>query len=146
MPTRLLLATNNSGKIDELRALLADLALDLVSTADLGLDLNIAEKGETYAQNACLKAKAFAQEANLPSLADDSGLEVEVLHGAPGLFSARLAPQHGATDADRRAHLLKALAKKPRPWRARFRSAVCLALPFGRNLRGRGGMPRRGHP
>jgi XTP/dITP diphosphohydrolase len=131
MPARILLATNNSGKLNELRSLLEDIPLELLTPADLGLNLKVEEKGESYSQNACLKAKAFAQAANLPALADDSGLEVEALDGAPGLFSARFGPQPGATDGDRRAQLLKALTGKPRPWKAHFRCAVCLALPSG---------------
>ncbi|MGH2581605.1 MAG: RdgB/HAM1 family non-canonical purine NTP pyrophosphatase [Anaerolineales bacterium] len=138
MTAPLLLATNNSGKLDEMRALLADLDFELLSPADLGIDLKVEESGESYAQNACLKAKAFAQAANLPSLADDSGLEVEALDGAPGLYSARFAPKPGATDTDHRAHLLKALAGKPRPWKAGFRSAVCLALPSGKTFEAEG--------
>ena len=123
----LLLATTNRGKIEEISALLADLAVNLVSPADLGLDIQVEESGETYAENASLKAKAFAAASVLPALADDSGLEVDALGGAPGLHSARFSPLPGATDADRRAHLLRALAGKPQPWTAQFRSTICLA-------------------
>ncbi len=124
---KLLLATTNRGKIEELSALLADLAVNVVSPADLDLDLQVDESGGTYAENAALKAGAYAAASGLPALADDSGLEVDALGGAPGLHSARFAPQPGATDADRRAHLLRALVGKPQPWTARFRSTICLA-------------------
>ncbi|MDH5507810.1 MAG: RdgB/HAM1 family non-canonical purine NTP pyrophosphatase [Anaerolineae bacterium] len=131
---QLLLASNNSGKLKELRALLADLEqIVLVTPADLGLKLNVVEDGTSYAENAARKAQAFAQASGLVCLADDSGLEVDALGGAPGLFSARYAPQDGATDADRRVYLLQNLAGKPLPWTARFRAVIALAAP-GREL------------
>jgi len=125
--SKLLLATSNSGKLEELRALLADLVVDLVTPNALGLDLAVDETGHGYAENASLKARAYAAASGLPALADDSGLEVDALGGAPGLHSARFAPQPSATDADRRAHLLWALAGKAQPWTARFISTICLA-------------------
>lgn len=130
MPT-LLLATNNAGKVAELTALLANVPLQLRTPAQLGLALDPPETGSTYAENAAIKALAFAQASGLPALADDSGLELAALAGAPGLHSARYAPQPGATDADRRVYLLAQLAAYPRPWAARFVSTVCLALPDG---------------
>lgn len=134
-PKKLLLATNNPGKIAELISLLSDLpSVDLVTPALFGLDLEVEEDGADYAQNAALKAKAFAQASGLPSLADDSGLEVEALSGAPGLLSARYAPRANASDADRRTYLLSQLVAKPKPWLAKFRSTVCLAMPDGRTL------------
>jgi XTP/dITP diphosphohydrolase len=127
----LLLATNNPGKRREIQALLADLPVKLVTPAMLGLQLDVVEDGATYQENAALKGRAFAQAAGLPALADDSGLEVDALDGAPGLHSARYAPQPGATDADRRAYLLANLRGRPRPWTARFRCWVALAQPGG---------------
>jgi XTP/dITP diphosphohydrolase len=118
--------------VGELRALLADLAgIELCTPAELGLALEPPEVGATYAENAAAKARAFAAAAGLPALADDSGLEVEALGGAPGLHSARYAPQPGATDADRRAYLLQQLAAHAQPWLAAFHSTVCVALPAG---------------
>ena len=128
---RLLLATSNPGKLLELRSLLAGLPLEIATPAELCLNLQVPETGATYAENAALKARAFAAASGLPSLADDSGLEVEALGGAPGLHSARFVPQPGASDADRRTRLLQALANHPQPWLATFRSAICLALPNG---------------
>ena len=129
---RLLLATRNPGKTEELKSLLGDLpALELCTPEQIGLNLEVEESGQDYAENAALKARAFAKVSGLPALADDSGLEVDALNGAPGLFSARFSPLFQATDADRRAHLLEVLAGKPRPWKARFRSTVCVALPNG---------------
>jgi XTP/dITP diphosphohydrolase len=126
---KLLIATNNPGKRRELRALLDGMALELVTPADLGLSLEVDETGDTYAENAALKAVAFGRASGLPALADDSGLEVDALDGRPGLHSARFAPWHGATDADRRRLLLERLRDKPRPWTARFRCVTALALP-----------------
>ncbi len=127
----LLIATNNPGKIIELRALLQDLAVRLLTPAEIGLDLQVPEDGQTYAENAATKAVAFAAACHLVSLADDSGLEVQILNGAPGLHSARYLTKAGATDADRRTYLLQNLQGKPRPWIATFRSAVAIALPAG---------------
>ncbi len=128
---RLLISTNNKGKVLELRDLLHDLPAELVTPADIGLSLQVAEDGSTYAENARRKAVAFAQASGLISLADDSGLEVEALDGAPGLHSARYLATPGATDAQRRAYLLQNLQDKPRPWAARFRSTVAVAVPGG---------------
>ena len=128
---KLLLATNNQGKLRELRAILAGLPLELVTPADLRLDLDVPEDGFTYAGNAAKKALAFARASGLTALADDSGLEVDALHGAPGLYSARYSSKPGASDADRRAFLLQNLRGQPRPWSARFRATVAVAGPGG---------------
>jgi XTP/dITP diphosphohydrolase len=127
--TRLLVATTNRGKLRELTALLADLGLELVTPADVGLDLDVPETGATFAANALLKARAFAAASGLPTLADDSGLEVDDLDGFPGVQSARWVP---GSDADRVAALLARIADVPAPRRtARFRSVAALAWPDG---------------
>jgi XTP/dITP diphosphohydrolase len=95
------------------------------------LDLTIKETGTTYAENAAIKAVAYAKASSLLSLADDSGLEVDALDGLPGLHSARFAPWTGASDADRRALLLERLQTKTPPWTARFRCIVAVAKPSG---------------
>jgi XTP/dITP diphosphohydrolase len=128
---RLLVATNNRGKMQELRALLSDFHATLVTPEELGLILSVVEDGRTYRENAEKKATAFARASGLPALADDSGLEVDALGGAPGLHSARYLAQPGATDADRRAFLLHNLGDQPQPWLARFRAAVAISLPDG---------------
>lgn len=128
---RLLLATNNRGKLIELRSLLSGLDLILLSPEQVGLDLQVKETGTSYHENAVLKAKTFAEAAQMWSLADDTGLEVETLDGAPGLYSARYAPQVGATDKDRRDFLLQNLKKKPPPWIAAFRCTVAICDPDG---------------
>jgi XTP/dITP diphosphohydrolase len=125
--SRLLLATNNQGKVKEIQALLAGLDVELVTPDQLGVELHVDENGETYAENAALKAVAFAELTGLPTLADDSGLEVDALGGQPGLRSARFSSKPGATDADRRAYLLERLQEYERPWTARFRCVIALA-------------------
>jgi XTP/dITP diphosphohydrolase len=130
---RLLIATNNKGKLEEVRALLIDLPVELVTPHDLNLELHVTEDGSTYAENAEKKAVAFARASRLISLADDSGLEVEALGGEPGLYSARYLPQPAATDADRRAYLLNNLKDKPHPWTAHFHASIAIAVP-GRNV------------
>ncbi|HWO93781.1 MAG TPA: RdgB/HAM1 family non-canonical purine NTP pyrophosphatase [Dehalococcoidia bacterium] len=131
MPPTLLLATNNAGKQREFRELLADCGWELVVPAALRITLDAEENGRTYAENATIKAVAAAKAAKIPALADDSGLEVDALHGAPGLFSERYAGP-GATDADRRAKLLRELERVPEPSRtARFRCAIAIAVPEG---------------
>lgn len=129
--TKLLIATRNPGKVLEYRDLLADLDLELTFPEQEGLDLEVDETGATFEENARLKALAYAQASGLPSLADDSGLEVDALGGAPGIRSARYAgPQ--ASDADRYRQLLAALADVPAGQRsARFRCVVALAWPDG---------------
>ena len=139
---KLLIATNNKGKVKELRDLLKVLNVQLVTPADLNLNLEVEEDGETYAENAEKKARAFAQASGLVSLADDSGLEVDALDGAPGLHSARYAPpltlspnsgnlggaRGGWTDSDRRAYMLENLRGKPRPWTAHFHATIAVAF------------------
>lgn len=125
------MATNNHGKQKEIRELLSDLGLELITPSQMGLVLDVEETGATYAENATLKATAFARATGLLSLADDSGLEVDVLEGAPGLHSARYAPAPGAGDAGRRAYLLQQLSEKPKPWLACFRCTVAVADPQG---------------
>ncbi|MEJ5239619.1 MAG: RdgB/HAM1 family non-canonical purine NTP pyrophosphatase [Anaerolineales bacterium] len=131
-PIQLLIATNNPGKRREFQALLADLPFQLIIPPEIGLDLHPSEEGQTYAENAQHKAVTFAHASGLLSLADDSGLEVDALNGAPGLHSARYHPRPGATDAERRALLLEHLRPYPRPWTARFRAVLALADPRGK--------------
>jgi len=126
---KLLIATNNKGKVKELQDLLKGMGLEIVTPAEINLNLEVQEDGATYSENAAKKAIAFAQASRLISLADDSGLEVDALDGAPGLYSARYHPKPGANDADRRAYLLENLAGKPRPWTAHFHATIAIAIP-----------------
>ena len=127
----LLIATNNKGKVKELGDLLKDTGIDLLTPAQINLELDVLEDGHTYAENATKKAIAFAKASGLISLADDSGLEVAALDGAPGLYSARYSPKPNASDRDRRTYLLQNLQDKPRPWTARFHATIAIAMPNG---------------
>lgn len=133
MKNKLLIATNNKGKVIELQDLLADLNVELLTPAQINLELEVEEDGATYAENASKKALAFAHASGLTSLADDSGLEVDALEGAPGLYSARYHPKPGAKDADRRVYLLENLraSQAPRPWTAHFHATIAIATPSG---------------
>jgi XTP/dITP diphosphohydrolase len=128
---KLLIATNNPGKMREIRSLLDWPELELVMPADLGLDLNVPETGSSYAENAEIKGRAFAKASGMLSLADDSGLEVDALDGLPGLHSARFIERPEATDEDRRRRLLERLKGYPPPWRAQFRCVVAVVTPRG---------------
>ena len=129
----LLIATNNKGKIKELHDLLKDTGIELITPAQIHLDLDVLEDGQTYAENASKKAIAFARASGLVSLADDSGLEVDALGGAPGLYSARYGSPDGKklSDAERRAFLIRSLQGKPRPWAARFHATIAVTVPNG---------------
>lgn len=126
---KLLIATNNKGKVLEFQELLKNTGIEFVTPTQINLNLDVEEDGSTYQENAGKKAIAFAQASGLISLADDSGLEVNALGGAPGLYSARYSPKPGATDSDRRAFLLENLKDKPRPWTAHFHATIAIAQP-----------------
>jgi XTP/dITP diphosphohydrolase len=127
----LLIATNNPGKLVEIKAILDDMDLTLLTPAELGLELDVPEDGQTYAENASKKAIAFSQASGMIAMGDDSGLEVDALGGQPGLHSHRFTPLPDATDADRRKYLLEKLQGLPHPWTARFRATVAIATPSG---------------
>ncbi len=111
---KLLLATNNKGKVREYQSLLQGIRFDLVTPAQQGIKLEVEETGSTFEENARIKALAFAKVSGLLTLADDSGLEVDALNGEPGIRSSRYAGE-GAIDADRVKFLLAKL--KDLPWR-----------------------------
>lgn len=128
---KLLIATNNKGKVLEFQELLAGSGIGFVTPEQINLQLDVEEDGVNYQENAGKKAIAFANVSGLIALADDSGLEVEVLGGAPGLYSARYSPKPGANDKDRRDFLLANLKDKPRPWKAHFHATIAVAKPNG---------------
>jgi XTP/dITP diphosphohydrolase len=117
---KLVIASGNQGKLREYRDLLASAGVELVA-----FDTDVEEAGDTYRENARLKAAAALQRSGLPSLGDDSGVEVEALGGFPGIRSARLGP----TQKERTAALLARLDGVPRPWKARFVCVIALAVP-----------------
>jgi XTP/dITP diphosphohydrolase len=128
---KLLVATRNPGKVREYAGLLAGLPIEVTYLPEVGLDLEVAETGASFAENAILKAKTYARASGLPTLADDSGLEVDALGGEPGIHSARYAGSC-ATDADRYRLLLRRLEGVPWERRsARFRCVIALATPEG---------------
>lgn len=129
MTTKLLVATRNAGKVREYRELLAGLPLDVTWLDAEGIAAEVDETGATFAENAVLKATSYARMSGLWTWADDSGLEVDALGGAPGVRSARFAGP-AASDADRYRKLLAALAGVPWDRRtARFRCTVAIAIP-----------------
>lgn len=127
MMKRLLIASNNEHKFQELSAILSDLPLQLLKPNDLGISLDVPENGDSYYANALIKAQAFYQASQLPVLADDSGLEVIPLGGMPGIYSHRFTPVNNASDRDRCFYLLGRLGEKPKPWPAAFH---CTALLY----------------
>lgn len=127
MRTQLLIATHNQGKVREYRELLKDLPLTLTSLDEVGIREDVTESADTFAGNAVLKAQYFANLSGLWTWADDSGLEVDALQGAPGVFSARYA-RPGATDQEHYEKLLTDLQPHPRPWTARFQCVIAIAL------------------
>lgn len=128
---KLLIATNNQGKIQEYENLMAELPVTVTFPGQEGLVLEVEESGETFEENAKIKALAFARAGGMLSLADDSGLEVDALSGAPGVRSARYGGP-GASDEERYRKLLAALIDVPKGQRsARFRCVVALAQPNG---------------
>lgn len=136
-PRRLLVATRSRHKLRELRELLA-LAddVELLSPDDLGIEGEPDETGLTFETNARIKARYYAARSGLPTLADDSGLEVDALNGGPGVFTRRYAGPD-ATDADNNAKLLATLGNLPAPARgARYVCVLALSLPGAVGPRG----------
>ena len=131
---KLLIATHNKGKKAEYTHIFRDLGIELLSLANLAVDTAIEETGKTYAENALLKARSHAADTGLVTLADDSGLDVDALDGAPGIYSARYAGEE-ASDRDRYQLLLRNLESVPDERRtARFRCAIALVWPDGREM------------
>ncbi len=130
----LLIGTWNLGKRAELEALLAGYGVPLLYPEQLGLELQVEETGSDYLANAQLKARGYAQASGHWTIADDTGLEVDALHGKPGALSARFAP----TAPERRKKLVGLLRDHPRPWTARFMAVVALAGSRGEFAYGSG--------
>jgi XTP/dITP diphosphohydrolase len=130
--SKLLLATRNKGKLSELTAFLADLPIFLVSLDDLNIKLEVEENGDTYEENARKKALFYAKLSSLPTLADDGGLEIAALGGAPGVKSRRWLGQE-STDAQLISHMKKVARSLPETNRkSRFVVSLAFALPDGR--------------
>ncbi len=127
----LLLATTNQHKIDEYRAIFSAIPFQLLSLRDVQIEADVEETGSTFAENAELKALTYAKLSGLLSLADDSGLEIDALNGAPGIYSARFAGSN-TSYAERFRLILEQLRAIPMEQRtARFRCAITIAEPSG---------------
>ncbi len=126
MQKKFVIATNNAHKLREFGQIFAELGFEAVSMAQAGVSVDPEENGSTFAENAMIKARAVYDICHLPTVADDSGLCVDALDGAPGVFSARYGGE-GLDDADRRALLLKNLQNK-QDRGAHFTSAIACVL------------------
>ena len=151
--SRLIFATHNAGKVEEMRSLLSPLGIEIVSAADLGLP-EPAETEKNFVGNARIKAHAAARATNLPALADDSGLCVEALGGAPGVYTADWAEGPGGRDFGRamaRTHAELTAKNALEPWNAAFHCTLVMAWPDGTDavfegiVRGRLVYPLRGN-
>jgi len=138
MTQTLLLATNNPHKVEEFRSIFFPFDVILQTPDELGLFNDVEESGNTYFENARLKAEAYWQDGEFQVLADDSGLEVEALNGAPGIHSHRFLPDPNATSHDRCLYLLQRLQDFPRPWRAAFHCEVVVLTYQGAILTSHG--------
>ncbi len=134
-----LIATHNMKKRDELYRILSPLGIDVKTSDQLGIEItDVEETGETFYENALLKAKSGCMESGMPCVADDSGLAVDYLVGAPGVYSARFAGSHGDDEANNKK-LLKLLTDVPVEERTgRYVSVVCCVFPNGDIISARG--------
>lgn len=127
-----MIATNNPGKVSEFRDLLAGCGWEILAPADVGVSIDVDETGATYAENARIKAEAFANATGLAAVADDSGLEVDALRGEPGALH-HLRGWDGRDNAERIQILLEAMRDvAPEQRTGRFRSVIVVVLPDGR--------------
>ena len=139
---KIVLSTDNLHKLAEILAILAPCVIELVSRKQAGCFFEVEETGATFAENARLKAEAVCRKTGLPTLADDSGLCVDALDGAPGLYSARFTGSHDDSDAAKVAYLLKKLQGVTER-SAHFTCAVCCLFPDGREIAVEGICPGR---
>ena len=131
-PPVLVVATRNRGKVLEYRELLADWPVELISLDDAGVSEEVEETGDTFLANACLKAGEYSRLSDLPTISDDSGLEVRALGDEPGVYSARYGGDACRSDGDRVDLLLRNLDQVPWELRiARFRCVTAIAAPGG---------------
>ena len=136
MAEKFVLATQNPGKLAEMRAILSKLGVEVISPTEAGAEVNVEETETTFAGNAMLKAKAICAAAGLPAIADDSGLCVDALNGGPGVYSARYGGE-GLDDWGRRMLLLQAMRGQTAR-AAHFTCAVACAFPNGDTLEAEG--------
>ena len=133
---KFVLATNNPKKLKEMAEILGTLGVEVVSPKELGIHIEVEETGPTFAENAMLKAKAICEAANLPAIADDSGLCVDALNGGPGVYSARYGGE--GLDDVQRYQLLLANMRGQTTRAAHFACAIACAFPNGKELTAEG--------
>lgn len=139
---KVILASKNAHKLEELSAILGKLGFDIALESEYGLDIEVDETGTTFEENSLLKAEAVMRASGLPVLADDSGLMVEALSGAPGVYSARYGNK--SSDAERTAYLLENMKDVPEAARgAKFVCVITCLWPDGRKIVARGECPGR---
>lgn len=134
---RFVLASHNPGKLAEMRDILGELGIRVISQREAGVDVEPEETGETFEENAVIKAVAVMKACGLPAVADDSGLAVDALGGAPGVYSARYGGGHDRSDAERNAFLLKNMENEEHRG-AKYVSVIAVAYPDGRIITARG--------
>ena len=136
------LASKNQHKLAEISKIVAQFGMELVLQSELGLDIDVDETGETFEENSMLKARAVMEASGMPAIADDSGLMVDALDGAPGVYSARYGGSHDRTDEERYRYLLSNLENVPDETRgAKFVSVITLLYPDGHAIVARGECP-----
>lgn len=134
-----ILATNNMKKLAEMQRILSPLGINVVTAKTLGIELeDVEETGTTFEENARLKATAACKETNMPAIADDSGLCVDYLDGAPGIFSARFSGEHGNDEKNNDLLLEKLKGVKPEQRTAHYVCAICCVFPNGKEITVRG--------
>lgn len=139
---KIVLASNNAHKLQELRAILTTLGMEVVAQRDMGITVEPNENGTTFEENSYIKAKTIMDCCGLPTIADDSGLMVDALDGAPGVYSARFGGERCKSDRDRLEYLLELMQDVPDERRtARFVSVITLLTPEGKKIVARGECP-----
>ncbi len=136
---KFVLASKNQKKLAELKQILSQLGVEVISEAEAGVDIEVEETGNTFAENAALKAQAMCATAGLPTIADDSGLCVDALNGAPGIYSARYGGP-GLDDSERCRLLLENM-RGMLDRRCKFVCAICCAFPDGAQVTAQGECP-----
>ena len=139
---RAVLASKNAHKLEEISKIVEQFDLQLVLQSELGIDVDVEETGTTFEENSMLKARAVMEKSGLPAIADDSGLMVDALDGAPGIYSARFGGDRCHSDRERYEYLLSLLENVPEEQRtARFVSVITLLYPDGTAVMARGECP-----
>ncbi len=134
---KFVLASNNIKKLGEMRAILSDMGMEVISQSEAGVNVEVEETGESFEENALLKAETVMRAANMPAIADDSGLSVDALGGRPGVYSARFGGDGCKSDHERCEYLLRLMENEVLR-KAAFVSVIVCAFPDGRRISARG--------